>query len=86
MTAKEWIKSQLGVWQFTYEKRDIRNKEVHPVTFPISLSNKVIKLFSHKGELILDSFVGEDVIIMLKGKNAVNKRISELPQSMKFEN
>jgi len=73
MTAKEWIKSQLGVWQFTYEKRDIRNKEVHPATFPISLSNKVIKLFSHKGELILDPFVGEDVIIMLKGKNAVKK-------------
>lgn len=86
MTAKEWIKSQLGVWQFTYEKRDIRNKEVHPATFPISLSKRVIELFSHKGELILDPFVGEDVIIMLKGKNAVNKRISELPQSMKFEN
>jgi len=28
---------------------------------------------------------GEDVIIMLKGENAVSKRISELPQSMKFE-
>jgi len=24
MTAKEWIKCQLGVWQFTYENRDIR--------------------------------------------------------------
>ena len=23
MTAKEWIKSQLGVWQFYYEGRDI---------------------------------------------------------------
>ena len=38
MTAKEWIKSQLGVWQFTYEKRDMRDRTQHPATFPISLS------------------------------------------------
>jgi hypothetical protein len=38
LTAKEWIKCQLGVWQFTYEGRDIRDKNVHPATFPIALS------------------------------------------------
>ena len=26
MTAKEWLKHQLGVWQFYYEGRDIRDK------------------------------------------------------------
>ncbi len=46
LTAKEWLKCQLGVWQFAYEKRDVRNKELHPATFPISLSKKVIELFS----------------------------------------
>ena len=35
---------------------------------------------------IYDPAAGEDVIIMLKGKNAVTKRVSELPQSTKFEN
>jgi len=42
MTAKEWIKSQLGVWQFNYEGRDIRDKNLHPATFPLSLANIVI--------------------------------------------
>jgi hypothetical protein len=37
-------------------------------------------------DTILDLGCGEDVIIMLKGKNAVTKRVSELPQSTKFEN
>lgn len=64
LTAKEWLKSQLGVWQFTYEKRDVRNKDVHPATFPISLSKKVIELFSHKGELILDPFVGSGTTLI----------------------
>jgi hypothetical protein len=42
MTAKEWIKSQLGVWHFNYEGRDIRDKNQHPATFPISLAKKLL--------------------------------------------
>lgn len=64
LTAKEWLKSQLGVWQFTYEKRDIRDKKIHPATFPISLSRKIIELFTHQGELVLDPFVGSGTTLV----------------------
>ena len=64
LTAKEWLKSQIGVWQFNYEKRDIRDKTLHPATFPISLSKKVIELFTHKGELVLDPFVGSGTTLV----------------------
>ena len=58
MTAKEWIKAQIGVWKFNYEKRDVRDKNLHPATFPISLATQIIKLFSHEGEYVLDPFNG----------------------------
>lgn len=80
MTAKEWIRSQLGVWQFTYEKRDIRDKTVHPATFPISLSRKVIELFTHKGELVLDPFVGSGTTLVAAqdtDRNAVGFDLQE---------
>lgn len=64
MTAKEWLKSQLGVWQFYYEGRDIRDKTVHPATFPIALAKKVIGLFTHQGELVLDPFVGSGTTLI----------------------
>ncbi len=64
MTAKQWIRCQLGVWQFTYEGRDIRDKSVHPATFPISLSKRVIELFTHKGQLVLDPFVGSGTTLV----------------------
>jgi len=64
MTAKQWLKSQLGVWQFNYEARDIRKKSVHPATFPISLAKKVIELFTHEGELVLDPFVGSGTTLV----------------------
>jgi DNA modification methylase len=64
LSAKEWLKCQLGVWQFTYEGRDIRDKKLHPATFPISLARKVIDLFTHKGELVLDPFVGSGTTLI----------------------
>jgi DNA modification methylase len=74
MTPKEWLKSQLGVWQFFYEARDVRDKNAHPATFPIALSKKVIELFTHQGELVLDPFVGSGTTLVAAGdanRNAV---------------
>jgi DNA modification methylase len=74
MTAKEWIKAQLGVWEFAYEKRDIRDKKVHPAVFPIALAKQVISLFTHRGELVVDPFVGSGTTLVAAsdlGRNAV---------------
>lgn len=56
--AKQWMKNQVAIWEFSYEKRDIRDKNIHPAVFPIGLPAKCIELFTHKGELVLDPFVG----------------------------
>jgi len=57
-TAKEWIRGMVTIQPFYYEKRDIRDKDVHPAVFPIALPSHFIKLLTHKGELVLDPFVG----------------------------
>jgi len=80
LTAKEWIKSQLGVWEFYYEGRDIRDKEVHPAVFPIGLARKVIELFTHKGELVADPFNGVGTTLLAAKdleRNAVGFDINE---------
>jgi DNA modification methylase len=80
MTPKEWLKSQLGVWQFNYESRDIRDKKIHPATFPISLARKVIELFTHEGELVLDPFVGSGTTLVAArdaNRNAVGFDLQE---------
>ena len=48
----------MAIREFFYEKRDIRDKNVHPAVFPIGLPKKCIQLFTHQGELVLDPFVG----------------------------
>ena len=64
ITPKEWIKCQLGVWEFKYEERDVRDKTIHPATYPIELATKIISLFSHKGELVVDPFVGSGTTLI----------------------
>jgi DNA modification methylase len=58
LTAKEWIQSQVAIWEFFYEKRDVRDKNIHPAVFPIGLPKKCIQLFTHQGEMVLDPFAG----------------------------
>jgi len=58
LTPKEWVKGQVAIWELYYEGRDIRDKDIHPAVFPIALPKKCIELFTHKGELVLDPFVG----------------------------
>ncbi|NLP17532.1 MAG: site-specific DNA-methyltransferase [Firmicutes bacterium] len=80
MTAKEWLKAQIGVWQFYYEGRDIRDKELHPATYPISLAKKCIELFTHEGELVIDPFVGSGTTLVAArdiNRNAVGFDLNE---------
>jgi DNA modification methylase len=80
LTAKEWLKSQIGVWQFNYESRDVRDKNIHPATFPISLAKKVIELFTHQGELVVDPFVGSGTTLVAANdldRNAVGFDLQE---------
>jgi len=72
LTAKEWLKSQLGVWQFYYEARDIRDKSAHPATYPIALASKIINLFTHRGELVIDPFVGSGTTLVAAQDNSRN--------------
>jgi DNA modification methylase len=80
LIPKEWLKSQIGVWQFYYEGRDIRDKQSHPATFPISLATKVISLFTHEGELVLDPFVGSGTTLVAAqdlSRNAIGFDLQE---------
>lgn len=58
LSPKEWTRGQVAIWEFSYEKRDIRDKKIHPAVFPLGLPKRCIELFTHRGELVLDPFVG----------------------------
>ena len=97
ITAKEWLRAMVGIKEFFYEKRDIRDKSVHPAVFPIALPAHFIETLTHKGELILDPFVGIGTTLVASqdlGRNAVgfdlqqkyvDKSYERLSQSRLFD-
>jgi DNA modification methylase len=72
LSAKEWLKSQIGVWQFFYESRDVRDKNLHPATFPVALAKKIIVLFTHEGELKPQPYWGFDDLEHKAGTRLLN--------------
>lgn len=87
LTAKEWVRSQIAIWEFYYMKRDIRDKDIHPAVFPIALPKKCIELFTHQGELVLDPFLGIGTTLIAArdlGRNAVGFDLN--PKYIDFAN
>ncbi|GAB4535247.1 MAG: hypothetical protein Fur0020_02510 [Thermodesulfovibrionia bacterium] len=87
LTPKEWVKGQVAIWELYYEKRDIRDKDIHPAVFPIALPKKCIELFTHKGELVLDPFVGIGTTLIASrdlGRNAIGFDLN--PKYIDFTN
>lgn len=80
ITAKDWVKGMVTIQSFYYEGRDVRDKNIHPAVFPISLPAHFIKLLTHRGELVLDPFVGIGTTLVAAkdlGRNAVGFDLKE---------
>jgi site-specific DNA-methyltransferase (adenine-specific) len=61
VTRDEFIQWTNGVWNFSGESK---SKVGHPAPFPIELPKRCIKLFSFKGEVVLDPFLGSGTTLV----------------------
>jgi site-specific DNA-methyltransferase (adenine-specific) len=61
VTRDEFIQWTNGVWNFSGESK---TKIGHPAPFPIELPKRCIKLFSYKGDVVLDPFLGSGTTLI----------------------
>lgn len=57
LTAKEWASLSKNVWNDVSSSRGKKHLE-HGATFPEKMINRLIKMYSKEGDLILDPFLG----------------------------
>ena len=60
---KEW--GSRGIWYL----KSVRANDQHEAQFPLSLADRVIKLYSEKGDLVLDPFMGSGTTAIAANKN-----------------
>ena len=55
LSAEEFMESTLSVWNIQPESA---RKVGHPAPFPLELAERVVKLYSYVGDVVLDPFAG----------------------------
>jgi DNA modification methylase len=81
LSRAEWLKYSISVWgDVRPAEEDRRFKEKHPATFPLEIPLRVIKIFTHKGDWVLDPFLGTGTTLVAckqLGRNGIGVDISE---------
>lgn len=66
LSAEEFTESTLSVWEIM----PVSAKKVgHPAPFPVELANRVIKLYSFVGDVVLDPFIGSGTTAVAAKQN-----------------
>lgn len=55
ITKEEFMQATLSVWEIPPERA---SRVGHPAPFPVALAERVVKLYSYVGDVILDPFIG----------------------------
>lgn len=77
ITADEFLESTLSVWEIAPESA---KRVGHPAPFPVALPRRFIELYTYRGELVLDPFMGSGstaVAAAQTGRTWVGYDISE---------
>lgn len=53
LTKEEWLEFTKGIWKIRAER-----DKTHPASFPMALAERVIRLYSFVGDIVLDPFSG----------------------------
>lgn len=61
ITRDEFIEWTNGVWTFPGESK---KRVGHPAPFPLELPRRCIRMFSYRGDLVLDPFVGSGTTLI----------------------
>lgn len=69
ISKEEFMEGCLGVWNIPSSKSD---REHHPTAFPIALAERTVRLFTYRGETVLDPFVGSGTTVVASDKNGRN--------------
>jgi site-specific DNA-methyltransferase (adenine-specific) len=65
MTSDEFMENTLDVWEIPAESAQ---RVGHPAPFPVELPERLIRLYTYKGDLVLDPFLGSGSTLVAAAK------------------
>jgi site-specific DNA-methyltransferase (adenine-specific) len=65
LTSDEFMENTLDVWEIPAESAQ---RVGHPAPFPVELPERLIRLFTYKGDVVLDPFLGSGSTVVAAAK------------------
>jgi len=78
LDGKTWVRYSISVWS-DLQKNSRERALHHPALFPVTLVERIMQMFSHKDELVLDPFMGSGSTLIgaaRLGRKAIGLEIS----------
>jgi len=63
LSGKEWLKYSFSIWK-DLDKTNGERKISHPATFPLELVSRLINIYTKRGDVVLDPFLGSGSTIV----------------------
>lgn len=85
MSAKEWVLNSRNVWSDVFQPPRTKEEAEHGATYPKSLTDRLISMYSKEGDLVFDPFLGTGTSLMsaiFKNRDAVGIELS--PEFFEF--
>lgn len=80
LTRGEWLKYSISVWgNIKQSVQDRALKRRHPAVFPLEIPLRLIKVFTRKGDVVLDPFLGTGTTLLAckhLGRNGIGIDLS----------
>ena len=79
LDGKTWLQYSFSIWR-DIKKGPIDLNGEHPASFPVELPARLIRMFTHKGDTVIDPFMGSGstmVASLLEGRNGIGVELSK---------
>ncbi len=79
LDGKTWLQYSFSIWR-DIKKNPIDLNGEHPASFPVELPARLIRMFTHKGDTVIDPFMGSGstmVASLLEGRNGIGVELSK---------
>lgn len=79
LSGKDWLQYSFSIWR-DIKRGPLDNSNSHPASFPVALSQRVIKIFTKPGNWVLDPFMGSGstaVACIIEQRNCVGIELSK---------
>lgn len=64
LTLEDWREYTKGIWELRHDR-----DQHHPATFPMEIANRIVRLYSFVGDLVVDPFAGSGTTVVAAEKN-----------------